>query len=1159
MVVECLEGTQRAALLVRCALICASLAACKVDKTPVGGLVLSLETDLSVPKDIDRIRLVIEQDGRVVREEVQQVGSGYLLLPVERRVTHPGNDRPFLFRATAYRGAEARIERSAITPVPRNFVGLLRLPLGFLCEGTALPDGGSACGLGNTCNLGSCGTAALESSQLPNYDLRLAAATSGGSPDGSSSADGGLLTSQIGDALSEVAAVGCFDVSACFASAQPIDIDVAGCSFRLPPEAASERISVALLMPLGSPGICDNGSCFVPLDLDTGAYSFGDGGEVLLPQAVCEKLLAGVPLQAAVSVRCGEKTSKHPPCGPWSSVQAPLPTRVIDSERPGAASTRTGLGEACAGAARQACGMCGTQARECEDGRWGEWGECMGQGSCTPGAAESCGRGGTRTCGGNCEWGACVAQTCSGPSAQACGNCGTQTRSCESGVWSSWSVCELEGECKPDATRSCGSSGTQACMGNCRWGSCSNQSCVGAPSEACGMCGTRTRSCDAASGMWSAFAECGDEGACAPGTTRPCGMGGVQACRGNCQWDSACAGQSCSGESTRACGQCGTQTRSCDSNTATWSEWSPCTGQGECAPDASRSCGSGGSQVCGGNCRWDVSCTGQSCSGPAQQGCRNCGVQTRSCDSNTGSWTDFSACTSQGACRPGASRSCGTGGMQVCTESCEWPSGCSMQDCSGPPAQACGNCGMQTRTCNSNTGEYGAWSSCTGQGTCAPGDTERCGGAGSRVCGDNCEWSAACNCPTGSHLCGGECVSNTSPETCGSACTPCPAPAGTRATCNGRSCGLECPSGQTLCGSSCVNLQTDAAHCGSCPRACAAREVCESGECECPAGQHRCDGRCVSNDSTATCGGSCTPCAAPSGATATCDGTRCGFSCPRGSSMCDGRCVNTSSDNNHCGTCGRMCMDGSTCQGGECGCPTGWHACNGQCARNTSPATCGTSCTPCVAPQGGSVSCDGTRCVSSCPMLTHDCNGTCRSDNADDSCGRLCSPCPAPPGMVGLCDDGRCITECRQGTHECNGECRSDTDVTACGFACIRCPDAPINGRTSCESGACVTTCPPTTHLCDGACVGDFAVNLCGENCLQCPYPANGTPTCVGGRCSVDCMPGFTRCTTPSGQDVCANINYDEEHCGGCNMRCLGRDICGELEDGTIGCEPEIN
>ena len=29
--------------------------------------------------------------------------------------------------------------------------------------------------------------------------------------------------------------------------------------------------------------------------------------------------------------------------------------------------------------------------------------------------------------------------------------------------------------------------------------------------------------------------------------------------------------------------------------------------------------GSGGTQVCGGNCRWDAACTGQSCSGAALQ------------------------------------------------------------------------------------------------------------------------------------------------------------------------------------------------------------------------------------------------------------------------------------------------------------------------------------------------------------------------------------------------------------------------------------------------------------------------------------------------------------------------------------------------------------
>ncbi len=40
-----------------------------------------------------------------------------------------------------------------------------------------------------------------------------------------------------------------------------------------------------------------------------------------------------------------------------------------------------------------------------------------------------------------------------------------------------------------------------------------------------------------------------------------------------------------------------------------------------------------------------------------------------------------------------------------------------------------------------------------------------------------------------------------------------------------------CVGAETLCGSSCVDLQTDAANCGTCGKACSFNEACEGGEC----------------------------------------------------------------------------------------------------------------------------------------------------------------------------------------------------------------------------------------------------------------------------------------------------------------------------------------
>jgi hypothetical protein len=131
-------------------------------------------------------------------------------------------------------------------------------------------------------------------------------------------------------------------------------------------------------------------------------------------------------------------------------------------------------------------------------------------------------------------------------------------------------------------------------------------------------------------------------------------------------------GMSCTGLSSQACGDCGTQTRACDHSTGTWSAWSACSGTGECAPNVTQSCGVGGTQTCSSSCTWGA-CVGQTCAGASSQNCGHCGVQTRTCDHSTGQWSPWSACGGlQGVCAPNAMQGCGTGGTQTCDATCQW-------------------------------------------------------------------------------------------------------------------------------------------------------------------------------------------------------------------------------------------------------------------------------------------------------------------------------------------------------------------------------------------------------------------------------------------------------------------------------------------------------
>ena len=82
----------------------------------------------------------------------------------------------------------------------------------------------------------------------------------------------------------------------------------------------------------------------------------------------------------------------------------------------------------------------------------------------------------------------------------------------------------------------------------------------------------------------------------------------------------------------------------------------------------------------------------------------------------------------------------------------------------------------------------------------------------------------------------------------------------------------------------------------------------------CGPGEHLCGVTCVLND-VHHCGPSCVKCGAPKYATATCDGTTCGYACKYAS--CSGTCVDPSTDPKNCGACGHDCLGGG-CVSGAC-------------------------------------------------------------------------------------------------------------------------------------------------------------------------------------------------------------------------------------------------
>lgn len=183
---------------------------------------------------------------------------------------------------------------------------------------------------------------------------------------------------------------------------------------------------------------------------------------------------------------------------------------------------------------------------------------------------------------------------------QDCGNCGTQTRTCDAnGRWLAFDPCQAEGECAPNATRA----------------------------ATCGRCGTTTDTCDATC-HWAPGA-CEAEGICEPGAEdeQDCAEGGTHArvCGEDCQWGpyGECGGAECENgqsrecytgpEATRSVGVCRPGAERCVAG-----RWAACDGQ---VVPSIEACEDGQDNDCDG----DVDGDDDNCSGAPQIGdpCQN--------------------------------------------------------------------------------------------------------------------------------------------------------------------------------------------------------------------------------------------------------------------------------------------------------------------------------------------------------------------------------------------------------------------------------------------------------------------------------------------------------------------------------------------------------
>jgi hypothetical protein len=378
---------------------------------------------------------------------------------------------------------------------------------------------------------------------------------------------------------------------------------------------------------------------------------------------------------------------------------------------------------------------------------------------------------------------------------------------------------------------------------------------------------------------------------------------------------------------------------------------------------------------------------------------------------------------------------------------------------------------------------------------------------------------------------------------------------------------------------------------------------------DCQPGAHKCGTACVSNNDPANCGKACVPCPAPSGGTATCDGTKCGVECPAGkkpcldacidlAAACDGTCPDgKNACNGICvdaasvAACGSACVTcptspngKTTCDGDKCllACDAGFHACGGGCAKDTDIATCGAGCTPCPVPTGGTATCDGTKCGAecpggmtlckgacipqgkacdgACPAGTHNCSNNCVSDKDVANCGPTsCMPCKVPAGGSATCNGSTCDITCRSGYHRCGDECKDNKSVTSCGTKCdAPCPTAS-GASATCDGTSCGLKCNGGLYMCNGVCQQCCNDNQCGSG-KAC---ANGTcvTACKAGVACTNgigaCRAGKTFCASATSQAECRDSGADDSRntCGSGNI-CSGGACVATCRQGTCPNKP---
>lgn len=275
-----------------------------------GQLIVTIDTDMALPEQVDHLYVRVEVEGQVRFENDYEVGSrSSAAMPATLNlVSYSDSDDPVTVKIAGSKATEDglswRTYREATMPIPHDRIARLHMPVQWLCKGQAeaanqshspfeKPRAKSTCDDGYACRAGRCEKVKVDTSRLPDY-----------APE---DVFGGGATPEEGS---------CFDTIGCMAQARTVEPD-ADCRVPIP-----EREPINVALRVLNDGICDSSglNCYVPLDRDDAEGWRIRGDRLELPPAVCDKLHEGSVRAVLVADACEPKTNAVPTCGPWSRV-----------------------------------------------------------------------------------------------------------------------------------------------------------------------------------------------------------------------------------------------------------------------------------------------------------------------------------------------------------------------------------------------------------------------------------------------------------------------------------------------------------------------------------------------------------------------------------------------------------------------------------------------------------------------------------------------------------------------------------------------------------------------------------------------------------------------------------------------------------------------